>query len=1070
MKKKSKKKKSNKSFPVVGIGASAGGLEALGLFFQHVPMNSGMAFVIIQHLPPDYKSMMPEILMKYTKMKVVEVEDGIPIEKNCVYLNCPDKYVAIFNYNIHLMKAEPKDLFAHKRIKMPVDYFFRSLAENHNEKSICIILSGTGTDGTLGIRAIKEVGGLTMVQEEKQAKYDGMSRSAIITGLVDHILPVEKMPGELLKYTSHPYIGGKKTQISEKFDVYLKKIFMLIRVATSHDFTRYRRKTIQRRIQRRMAVHQLTKIEDYVEYLQSNAKELELLFKELLIGVTNFFRDSEAFNLLGEEVLKDLIKNASPDMPIRIWISGCATGEEAYSIAIVFSEAMEQIKAHCNLQIFATDIDAKAIDFARTGIYPESIAMDVSPVRLQRFFIHKNGTYCVKKEIREHVVFAVQNFIKDAPFSKLDMICCRNVLIYISSDLQKEILKLFHYVLNPRGILFLGASESIGNFTDYFETINGKWKIFRQKVITGNKHNTMPVLTSLKGLYKNVGGSSQKELNFRELTEENVLKYYAPACVLVNENYDILYFQKETEKYLTLPTGNASLNILKMAREGLRYKLISALNKARKKKKVVIDKKLHIYYNEEQIHFDLIVQPLTNSNLLLIIFEDKIPYERLLTKNIENNILSEDSRADHIEEELRYTKEHLQSTIKELEVSNEELKSTNEELQSTNEELQSTNEELETSREELYSTNEELMTVNVELKNKVEELSQANSDINNLLVLIEIGTIFLDTDLCIKRFTPTVSKIFNLIFSDVGRPISDINTSLVYEDLYKDAKKVLQTLTHKEQGVQNKEGNYFLMRILPYRTIENMIDGVVITFTDITDKKHAQLEKDQTCEILQNVFEIFKDSLCVINTKDNLIKDCNSNFATEFASSREKIIGQKYYKFFKNKDLYHLALIEKTLKTGENSKIEHLYYDNNERVYLELTTYVVKNNTNSLIYSVKNVTEQKLQSKQQICAGMVEALGVFAIDKEGHIVFANALFLEFSGFKIEEIWGKHRKILNRGQDLNEKVWTEVATKGNYHSMLKFVLKTGEIKEISAQLTVISDKKDIQYVAILQIEK
>ncbi len=717
--------------------------------------------------------------------------------------------------------------------------------------AICIILSGTGTDGTLGLKAIKGEGGITMVQEEKQAKYDGMPRSAIDTGLVDYILPVESMANELIKYTKHPYIDGpKKIQnAEEKFKDNLQKIFILIRASTGHDFSDYKQNTIRRRIERRLAVHQINKLTDYVRFLRQTPAEVETLYKDLLIGVTNFFRDKDAFAALNKKVIKDILNGKKQYSPIRIWVPGCATGEEAYSIAMLFIEVTEKIKKHFNIQIFATDIDADAIEFARGTIYPDSIAADVSVERLKHFFIKEDNAFKIKKQIREMVIFATQNLIKDPAFSKLDLVSCRNVLIYMDTTLQKRILPLFHYTLNQNGYLYLGTSESIGGFFDYFSPVDVKWKIFKRKGISIDRHNDfhrMPFLRTNADFQK-----ADKRIltasNIRELAEKVILEDYAPPSVLINDKYDILYFYGKTEKFLTPPTGEASFNITKMVRSDLKYKLTNALHKAGKQKKEVMIDGLKVKHNGSLISFNLVIRPITETQfaqgLMMVIFEDKTEHvtvtKRLAVASTPDNT---DAQMVVLEQELQSTKEYLQSTTEELETSNEELKSTNEEMQSTNEELQSTNEELETSKEELQSTNEELETVNSELQDKVEELSRSNDDLNNLLASTEIGTIFLDTKLCVKRFTPTIANIFNLIQVDIGRPIGDINANIIYQDLYKDAEDVLATLKQKEIEIQSKDNKWYSMRILPYRTVENMIDGVVIAFVDITTFKYIDFE------------------------------------------------------------------------------------------------------------------------------------------------------------------------------------------------------------------------------------
>ncbi len=870
-----KPKKTN-DFPIVSLGASAGGLEALEAFFSHMPFDSGMGFVIIQHLSPKHKSIMASLLAKDTKMKVLEIKDGMKVKPDHVYLNPPNKNVIVINGALQLM-----DPVKTGGINLPIDSFFRSMAEEMGEKAICVILSGTASDGTLGLKAVKELGGLVMVQDPNSAKYDGMPRSAIATGMVDFILPVEKIPEELVRYVKAPYMGeSKKVFITEdQFANNIQKIFSLIRSATGHDLSHYKQTTIRRRIERRMAINQVNKISDFVKYLQQTPLEVDILFKDMLIGVTNFFRDPEASKILKEQVLPGLLKNKDPDSLIRIWCVGCSTGEEAYSLAILFSEVLNMEKKHFNIQIFASDIDVQAIDFARLGSYPDSIAADVSQERLHQYFIKEGNSYKVKKKIRDRVVFALQNVIKDPPFSKIDLVSCRNLLIYMDSELQKKVLPLFHYTLNRDGILFLGTSESIGEFTDLFHPIDRKWKIFQRKHAFVERAMDHPGLPFYHG-HKLVDNDEKKvpvDMDIQHVAKKVILENFALPGVLVNEKYEIIHFMGKTDKYLETPVGQASFNILSMAREGLRFKLNTALHNAvRQKRKTTYDS-LRIKNNGEFRTVNLTVMPLTEfagtPGYFLVMFDDKTFPDGLAKKRGKRAATdNSDPVVASLERELESAKENLQTTIEEMQTANEELKSTNEELQSTNEELQSTNEELETSKEELQSTNEELVTVNTELQNKVEELSRANNDINNLLASTQIGTIFLDTNLKIKRFTPAATDIFNLIKADLDRPISDITSKIRYEQLKKDSQEVLDTLMVKETEVQDTNNNWFAIRMSPYRTIENIIDGVVITFVNITKIKRAEkaLRDSETNRRLAAVVRDSNDAITVQDFEGNI--------------------------------------------------------------------------------------------------------------------------------------------------------------------------------------------------------
>lgn len=833
-----------RKFPIVGIGASAGGLEAIEGFFANTPPEIQVAFVIIQHLAPEHKSVMGSLLEKYTKLKVVEIRNGMQLHPGYIYLNPPNKDVSINNNNNNniFVLSEPD---APRGVRLSIDHFFRSLAETQGDRSICVILSGTGSDGTLGLKAVKAEGGMAMVQEEKQARYDNMPRSAIDTGLVDFVLPVEKMPLEIMKYVKHPYIeGGKESE--EKLENYLQKIFIMIRAATGHDFSQYKTNTIRRRIERRMAVHQIERISEYVAYLQKNNSEIKTLFKDLLITVTTFFRDTKAFKALYDKVILHLAKQKPSESNFRIWIVGCATGEEAYSIAILTAEAMKAVKKHFTVQIFATDIDADAIEYARNGVYPESIAADVSGEKLKTYFIKEENSFKVKKQIREMVVFATQNVIKDAPFSKLDLVCCRNVLIYMNTNLQKRILPLFHYTLNQNGFLFLGTSENIGDNNEIFSPIDSKWKIFKRKQADAIKMFEHQPMNLIETGEKSNGtkAPSHGVTNIKQIAERSILNDYAPPCVLIDDKLDVLYFHGDMDNFISIPSGEPSFNLIKIARDDLRYKLNTLIRKCHKEKKPAKSKNVKLMLHENILTINLQVKPVLDPEMkddyMMVTFESVGSGVDAMTKKGSNKAATAPKMAA-LEQELQSTKEYLQTTIEELETSNEELKSTNEELQSTNEELQSTNEELETSREELQSTNEELETVNTELQNKVEELSDANNDLNNLLGCTEIATLFLDNDINVKRFTPKAADIFKLINSDIGRPISDIVHNLIYEDLVTDAKEVLKNLGRIEKEVHSKTGEgWYMIRILPYRTLDNAIDGVVVTFIDITKQKQAE--------------------------------------------------------------------------------------------------------------------------------------------------------------------------------------------------------------------------------------
>ncbi|MBN2577442.1 MAG: PAS domain-containing protein [Pirellulales bacterium] len=875
-------------FPIVGIGASAGGLAAFEAFFSAMPVDTdpGMAFVLVQHLAPDHKSILSDLVKRYTRMQVFEVEDGMAVKPNCTYIIPPNRDMAFLNGTLQLL-----DPSAPRGLRLPIDFFFRSLARDQHEQAVCIVLSGTGSDGTQGVRAVKGEGGMVMAQNPDSTEYDGMPRSAIATGLVDYILPPAEMPSQLIAFATHAFSKTPRpiSPPAHKAENALKKIFILLRAQTGHDFSQYKQNTTNRRIERRMAVHQIVQLDDYVRYLHQTPSEVDALFRDLLIGVTNFFRDPNAFKALQEQVIPRLFADKPNGALIRVWTTGCSTGEEAYSIAILLQEQMEAMNKYFSVQVFATDIDSRAINTARSGVYPAGIAADISPERLSRFFTQESegGAYHIHKDIRDILIISEQDVIKDPPFSKLDLISCRNLLIYMGGDLQKKLIPLFHYALNPGGFLFLGTSETVGEFVDLFATLDRKSKLYQRKDnVQGTRYpgpgKLLPPIMENRATPRpaeKVPGESMVPL--RELTERALLQQYAPIGALIDAHGTILYLHGRTGQYLEPAPGEAGVNILKMAREGLRRALTTALHKAVARKEPVRYPGLRVKTNGDFTTVNLTVRPVaagTNAvaepNLFLVILEEtpaadpKRSKKGAVVDSAEESVRDVKGRIAMLKQDLRVKEEFLQATNEELETSNEELKSTNEEMQSINEELQSTNEELETSKEELQSVNEELATVNAELLTKVVDLSQANNDMNNLLASTGVGTIFVDHRLCIRRFTPAVTSLINLIQSDVGRPVGHLVSNLAgYDRLVEDVQAVLDTLVPKEIEVQSKQGEWYLLRIRPYRTLENLIDGAVITFVDITRIKQVE-ETLREANALRRLAVVVRDAYDAVTVQD----------------------------------------------------------------------------------------------------------------------------------------------------------------------------------------------------------
>lgn len=905
---------------IVGLGASAGGLEALKEFFSSAPNVMNMAFVIVQHLDPTHKSLMVELLGKHTEMQVMEVKDNTIVEPNNVYVIPPNKDMAIYNGVLKLL--EPS---AARGFRKPIDFFFKSLAEDQQEKAIGIILSGTGTEGTLGLKDIKGLGGLSIVQEPETAKYDGMPRNAINAGAEDFILPVNKIPEALIKYANNRMFKYEsESLLASSTNQLLEKVFILLRNETGCNFGDYKNSTVIRRIEKRMALNQIDKLDDYIKYLQKNKEEIKKLFDELLIGVTSFFRDKDAYNAVEEIVIPEIIKNKLDGETIRIWVAGCSTGEEAYSLAILFDEAISKQSKYLKLQVFASDLDERAINTARQGVYPETIYSDVTPERLKKYFQVELNNYRINKEIRDKVIFSQHNLIKDPPFSKQDMVSCRNLLIYLNIEAQKKVFAIFHYALNPDGILFLGSSESLGEYADLFEVLDRKNKLFKHKKVHKNKIPDIGYLfrepTNLKTTTAIITPKREHLGNLTKITEQFLLDNYAPACTIINGKGEAVYFAGNTGKYLQPSPGEARLNVVDMAREGLKTDLRAIISKIRKSKETEIRRDVNVKTNDSYEVIDLCLRPLKDffpeEDYFMLTFEDQ---NKKFVPSTETKTLKVDDTTEvqALEQELIATKEYLRSTIEELEVSNEELKSSNEELQSSNEELQSTNEELETSKEELQSVNEEIVTVNTELQGKIDELAQAYDDMNNLLASTEIGTIFLDANLKIKRFTPQMTKIINLIQSDVGRPIQHLSSNLIYEGIVEDAKKVLDKLIPFQAAVMSNDGTWYQMQIMPYRTSMNVIEGVVITFVDITNEKTLSVELTEIKENYEHLLQLTKTT---VYTQDkNLVYTSMVNKEKYFQTNA--LIGKTDIDFFTKEDAKKMESIKKNvLKTKKASR------------------------------------------------------------------------------------------------------------------------------------------------------
>ncbi|MBI2831279.1 MAG: PAS domain-containing protein [Chloroflexi bacterium] len=848
-------------FPIVGIGASAGGLEALGQFLNHVPPDSGIAFIIVQHLDPTHTSAMPDLLKRTAQIPVSEAKDGERVEPDHVYIIPPHKNMTIMHRTLQLIEQPSRPGLAHN-----IDLFFRSLAVDEKERSICIVLSGTGTDGVIGARAVKAEGGMVMVQDPDTARYDGMPRSVQASGAADFSLPSDKLPEKLIEYVKKSY--GKRVRVlheekpvaSSEF----QKVLSLVRAKSGHDFSGYKLSTINRRIERRMGVNQIDNMGDYLRYMQNNPVEADALFKDFLINVTSFFRDPEAFVALKEK-LKELLSLRDEGSTIRAWVLGCSTGEEAYSIAILMDECMRETDRHFEMQVFGTDIDADAIHVARLGIYPGSVADDVSPERLKRYFVRKDDQFQIKKEIREKVIFAVQDALADPPFSRMDLISSRNFLIYLSGELQKKLFPVLRYALYKNGLLFLGTAETIGEFNDLFMVLDRKWRIY-QAVARPIEINIpeVPPFSGRLALLRNaeVMAGAGREGERLCLAEKTLLEALPPA-VLLDEKHQIVYVHGQTSKYLELPEGAPNQRIIDMARPGVGTALASAIQESITRQKEVVREGVRVKHNGDSQLLKITVRPATAlpRGSLVVVFQDVAEIKKKRRKGTEET----DARITELEQELQYTRESLRSTVEELETANEELRSANEEYQSTNEELQSTNEELETSREELQSVNEELMTVNTEHQGRIDQLSAVKDDMNNLLNNTGIATIFLNEDFKIERYTPAATEVFNLIESDVGRPVDHVTSSFKLNKLSEHAAKVMNSLVPIVEEMETRDGKWYSLRIHPYRTAENVIAGVVMSFIDITRQKKLEASLKSAAEYAGEIVDTVREPLLVLD-------------------------------------------------------------------------------------------------------------------------------------------------------------------------------------------------------------
>jgi two-component system CheB/CheR fusion protein len=886
--------------PIVGIGASAGGLSALLEFFEALPAHTSMAFVVVVHLSPDHESNLPALLQKVTDMPVLQVTSPTPIEADRVYLIAPSLELTMVDGYLRVARKQPEE-----GRRAAIDLFFRTLADAHRSRAIGIVLSGAGSDGSVGLSRVKEMGGITFAQDPSEAEYDSMPRSAIATEMVDFVLPAAEMPQRLMdlwRTTKHIHLPEVENEepdeqeVNESAERALREIMIILRTRTAHDFRHYKRATVLRRIERRLQVNGITDLQAYRDFLHLHPEETQALLQDMLISVTNFFRDKEAFDMLERDVLPQVFEGRDEQDRVRVWSVDCATGEEAYSLAMLLQERSLKSADGISFQVFATDIDERAISFARAGLYPDSILADVTPARVRQFFMKDAAHYRIKKELREHMLFAHHNVLSDPPFSRLDVICCRNLLIYLDREAQIEILKMFHFALRPGGVLFLGSSESADSVSSMFSVIDKRNRIYRANMAV---RGDTPVPVAMSGtmsarpVVATVQPPGRRRLSFGDL-HQRLVEQYAPPSVLVSRESEIVHLSDRAGRFLQYSGGEPSHNIVAVVRAELRLELRTAIYQALHANRSVEARRVRIEREGRSYFVNMTARPVhdpeANADFVLVLFDEV--EDSMGGTDASSADAQKDPIISQLERELQRTKEQLQSTIEQSETSTEELKASNEELQAINEELRSATEELETSKEELQSINEELTTVNAELKSKVEETGKINDDLHNLIAANDIGTIFVDRNICIKRYTPRATDVFSIIPSDIGRSLLDITHRLEYDKLADDAAEAFDSLRLIERELRSNDGRWYLARFVPYRTTEDRIDGAVLSFIDITGRRQAEDRLREGERRMRIVAGSTKDYAIVTFDDDGIVTSWNAGAERIFGYTEAEMIGR----------------------------------------------------------------------------------------------------------------------------------------------------------------------------------
>ncbi len=1069
-------------FLVVGIGASAGGIGALKQFFTAMPAQSGMAFVVILHLSDQHESILAHIIQTHTAMPVAQVTETVKVEPNHVYVIPPAKHLELLDGLIKL--KEPDHI---KGNRVPIDWFFRSLADAYGKDAVSIILSGTGSDGTLGMKRVKEFGGFVFAQSPEDAEYDGMPRSAIDTGLVDMVLPVAEIPGKLMRLgrlaeqieipdeqKAEPEKVAEKSARKIEPDA-LREVLTLLRVRTGHDFMNYKRPTLLRRISRRLQVRELEDIPAYLVLLRENPDEVQQLLRDLLITVTNFFRDQEAFAALEKEVIPQLFVGKTQADTIRVWVAGSATGEEAYSVGMLLCEHAARITDAPKIQIFASDINEEAIRSARDCRYDEVIVADVSPERLRRFFDKEGNTYCVKKELREMVLFAPHNLLRDPPFSRLDLVTCRNLLIYFNRETQDRVLEIFNFALRNNGFLFLGSSETAESQTALFTAVDKKQRIYRCR--PGLAHHPLPAMP-IQGKWvvkipEAQADEYEPEGSFAA-THLKLVEQYAPPSVLVNEDYDIVHSSEHAGRFLRFAGGEPSRNLLKLAHPALQLDLRSTLMAAKQAGAPSEARRIRVKLEGAERLVNLIVRP-SDAGFLLVIFEEEKDAPAAREEGFIADAFAGEKAMETVvqglEEELQTTKDRLRSTLEQSETSTEELKASNEELQAINEELRSASEELETSKEEMQSVNEELTTVNHELKSKVDEASHANSDLQNLMQSTDIGTIFLDRALQIKRFTPRAAELFNVIPADIGRPIEHITNKLNYGFLVEDAAQVLATLRPKEREMRGgKDDSRYLARLAPYRTLDDRIDGVVLSFQDITKLKRAA---DDLQSSEDNLRAIFSQAMAGIAQTDLTGKYLlvNDRFCELTGYAREELMQMHLQDLRHEEDLVgKQGLFERVLMTGEALVMEKRYRrKDGSSVWVSNSISLVRDVKNqpvsvlafSLDISDRKAAEDAVRESEEKFRNLANSISQFAwiTDAAGYIFWYNERWFDYTGTTLEEMQGWGWQTVHHPDEINrvlEKFKRHIASGEAWEDTFPLRSKDGEYRSFLSRASPIRD--------------